>query len=561
MKSSMFFEFMNSGNTIKNIEIYDSIDAKDLIYTKDVIIKDCVFNESVRFTDCKFLKSVTFENCKFGKEFQFIDSECSGKFQLVSCIFNEDILFNDIYFAEFSILSSCFQKVIFRGFLKNKSFKDDAVEFSKSNLEELVFADLTCEKTIKLVDIHLETVSFSKCIFNSRIHFGTKPELSFCANYVFIEFSKFSQNVIFDCGKIENNLTIQQVEFECVVLICKDFNIEHIILTEICAKNRFCIDFCDNINFLDISNCSFDTCFQIYNLSKIESYKKSVLINFSGIIYGNYVFEDFPASPIDISCVNFGTIIFLNVDTKLIILDNFFNYGRLFFNSIKYNQNFNALIIFDSNIGNTEFENIDFRKFNEVVIAKSEVSNLLLSNSIFPNKIQIKTKEPQLGYEVNLDGKINDNLYFRDSYRQLKIAMEKMGNVHSSLIYKSKEMYYQRKLLKCDLDKLLLYFNYISNNNGISWSRGIGFTLICGLVFFVLLNTQMNVPDFHWNNFVSYISNFLKRYVSYISSYPKLKPANINDNWKVDVIVLLSRIFISVGIYQTITAFRKYKNK
>ncbi|GAB6119929.1 hypothetical protein [Dysgonomonas termitidis] len=167
-------------------------------------------------------------------------------------------------------------------------------------------------------------------------------------------------------------------------------------------------------------------------------------------------------------------------------------------------------------------------------------------------------------HEVPIEDKINDNLYFRDSYRQLKLAMEKMGNRYYALLYKSKEMYYHRKELNWGWDKILLYINYLSNNNGISWIRGIFFTLTCALIAFLCLNFQMKEPLFHWTTDASLEDTFeairfnAEYFISYLSTYPILKLDGLKENWVVDLIVLLSRIFVSVGIYQIITAFRKY---
>lgn len=189
---------------------------------------------------------------------------------------------------------------------------------------------------------------------------------------------------------------------------------------------------------------------------------------------------------------------------------------------------------------------------------------MLLTNSIFPKKIQIPSKLPQLGYSVPHLGKLDDNMYYRDSYRQLKLAMERMGNRYYSLIYRSKEIHYQRKELDWHWDKILLYINYIPNNNGISWFRAVLFTLSCALFAFLFLNSQLKEPVFYWTTNVSFnetIETFklgAKNYISFLSTFPVFKNENLKDNWVVDLIVLLSRIFISVGIYQTITAFRKY---
>ena len=255
-----------------------------------------------------------------------------------------------------------------------------------------------------------------------------------------------------------------KVNFEEQVVFNRNFCFTKLWLAEVRAKYSFDIDFQDNFEDLEINDCIFDTSLSVRDLEKLVDWEKTISINFSGIIKGNYIIEEIPTISIHFSGINYGNIICQNINTKFITFTqfrNFSNSGKVLFSSIHPNQHFNALIINDSNIGNTEFENIDFRNFNEFVIVKSDVSNVILSNSLFPKIIQIASKNPTLGYGVRDFEKINDNMYYRDSYRQLKLAMEKMGNRYYALVYKSKEMYYHRKELNWGWDKLLLYINYL----------------------------------------------------------------------------------------------------
>jgi hypothetical protein len=229
---------------------------------------------------------------------------------------------------------------------------------------------------------------------------------------------------------------------------------------------------------------------------------------------------------------------------------------------------YNVLIIFDSNINNTEFVNVDFRKFKELVIAKSEVSNIVLSNSVFPSKIQIGTKNPRFGYEIHPDEKINDNTYYRETYRQLKVSAEKQGNRALSLVFRAKEMHYLRKELSWGWDKAVLYLNYISNNHGLSWSRGILFTVIVSWLLFILYQDSLNHPAFYW--VLNSSSKDIKyafwggfhEFSNFWASFPLFKSLeNDSITWKTNLVFILSRIFMGYGIYQTITAFRKFVNK
>lgn len=565
LNSSEFSKLLNLPDPIVELSINDILEVSHRGFKFDLLIKNCVFKESVTFKDCRFFKSLFFENCTFEKGLLFNTVEVIGSFDLLSNSFNNELIFKDCTFSQFSSEETHYKQVLFCGYLRNNAIKNEDVSFENSFFTTISFNDLECHKNIRLRDIKTDSLEIYRSNFYSEVSLGNfEGEKYFFSDNVYMESSKFLQRIDFYNGKIEEKLYIHKVEFEEQVVFRREIDIHSINFVEVRAKHNVSIDFQDNFEYLQFSDCWFNTSLTVHNFEKLINYSKNVNIDFDGVIYGNYIIEEIPTISIHMSCINFGNIIFHNIDTKFITLSRFFNYNKLFFNSIRYNKNYNILVIFDSNIGNTEFENIDFRKFNEVVVVKSDVSSMLLTNSLFPKEIQIKSEAPRLGYEIPELEKINDNMYFRDSYRQLKVAMEKMGNRYYSLIYKSKEMYYQRRELKWGSDKFLLYINYISNNNGISWTRGIIFTLSCALIAYVFLNSQLNEPLFYWSLKVSrseIIEAFkigFKNYVSFLSSFPVLKLKDLKVNWIVDLVVFLSRIFVSVGIYQTITAFRKY---
>ena len=566
--SNEFKRLLNQPQKIDNNKITEPLGVVGNGFVHDIIIKDCVFCKTVEISNSRFFKSLTIENCTFEKGVYLNSIEIQGEFKFNSCSFADEVIFKDLILAGFKIIKTNFKYLLFTGYLKNNAIKNEEVSFLDSYSQKVEFDDLECNKIIRLKDLQTGSLNIYRSNFHSELSFGNfENEENFYADNVYFLSSKFHERVDFYNGKIEERFDFHKVEFEEQVVITRNIEIKSINFTEIRAKLNVSIDFQDNFESLEFCDCWFNSSLTVHNFEKLTSYSKSVSINFAGVIYGNYIIEEIPTISIDISCINFGNIIFHNIDTKFIILNRFFNYNKLFFNSIRYNDKYNILVIYDSNIGNTEFENIDFRKFNEVVIVKSDVSNMLLTNSLFPKNIQIKSKAPRLGYEIPELEKINDDMYFRDSYRQLKVAMEKMGNRYYSLRYKSKEMYYQRKELKWGSDKILLYINYISNNNGISWIRGIFFTLACAFIAFLVLNSKRTNPLFYWTFSTSITQSCeafkigFKSYISFISSYPIFKIENINSSWAVDFIILLTRIFVSVGIYQTIVAFRKYGYK
>ena len=54
----------------------------------------------------------------------------------------------------------------------------------------------------------------------------------------------------------------------------------------------------------------------------------------------------------------------------------------------------------------------------------------------------------------------------------------------------------------------------------------------------------------------------LNSYSEFLASFPGFKTSEDNiSKWETNLILILSRILIGYGIYQTITAFRKFANK
>ena len=106
----------------------------------------------------------------------------------------------------------------------------------------------------------------------------------------------------------------------------------------------------------------------------------------------------------------------------------------------------------------------------------------------------------------------------------------------------------------------LLNLNTISNKNGLSWSRGMLFTFLAWILFYGLFIMSR---DGIGNEFFLSIEANREGFINYLWLPSGLKDL-FNDNkttsWLTSSIFILGKIAITYGIYQTITAFRKYKH-
>jgi hypothetical protein len=176
-----------------------------------------------------------------------------------------------------------------------------------------------------------------------------------------------------------------------------------------------------------------------------------------------------------------------------------------------------------------------------------------------------------------VSGNIQDDHTFidaikdRNTARLLKHEAKKINNVISALAYYRVEMHIHfKKLRYWQVDDFLsLSLNYLSNNFGLSWLRGIAFTVVSGLVFFALFVMCRDGFGFFWQPQWDCLLNNESFWGEFINFFwlPTGFTSLIHSNefsFKIAgggfgaTFFILGKVFIAYGIYQIIAAFRKY---
>jgi uncharacterized protein YjbI with pentapeptide repeats len=525
---------------LTNVTFEQKINFKDIQFNEHLHFTNCIFDE-LEFVDVVFLKSVTFE----------------------SCICKKTINFTNCSHDTFKIINGEYEKLIFRGAIKESRVGQNIILFEKGTFNKVEFKTREVASSINFIGANVQDLDIIKTRFLGSLNFDDDSTVK----RFIIESCDFLQRADFAKSTFEW-IYIRKVNFNEQVVFHKEFRCGMLDLSNTFSVRSISVT-CENENIgsLHIGDCKFDGTLSLDgNLDKNANDNSKVSLNLSGTFHGIVYVKNISIG-LHLSLINFGTLHFDNIKTKIITFQDFHNYGKLTVSNIIKDEYYNCLIIYDSNIHLTEFINVNFREFNEVVIAKSNVSSIILSNSFLPRNIQTETKMPVLGYKIKSINTITDNSYKRENYRQLKIAMESQSNRSESLQYKAQEMHYLRKDLRFGWEKILLYLNFISNNHGLSWIRGIFFTFTCALFFFFMYEYSIGSPHFYWtyettkaeikNGFNSGTRDFLR----YLATFPSLRFENDGSTSSTSFIILLSRIFIGYGIYQTITAFRKFGGK
>ena len=113
-----------------------------------------------------------------------------------------------------------------------------------------------------------------------------------------------------------------------------------------------------------------------------------------------------------------------------------------------------------------------------------------------------------------------------------------------------------RTFVKICCDRFLLCMNKLSNNYGTSWFHGVCYTIAVWFVFFSwFAMAKYGIGNsFIWTN-----EYFLKKAIDYFWLFNGINGlSELRTSWGEIIPFMLGKIFIGYGIYQTISAFRKY---
>lgn len=540
INSQEFLQGLNREG-VENCIILNSVEVVNSeLFTESIVISNCTFEQSVLISDCSFKGSLIFKDCIFKSDFK-----------IHSCCF--DYLCFD---------GENFKTVNFSGLIKK--FSTGKIQFVKGVYEKLLIEAVLFECELEVNSITVEEIILLHTEFENKIRFdGTDLKIK----TLFVEKNNFDNRLDFVLGSVYEMFHMRSSIFNGTVLFYLSFHVKMFLIGHIFSKLSFTINYLNNINSLSINSSTFDGEFHCHKPYNNEKVKGDLSVYLDGLLKGKLIFSDISINSFDVAGTNLGVITINNISIGDFSIVSFSNLNSFMINNLSPNMGNSYFVIDKSNVGKIELLNTNLKKFDEVVIVNSNVSDIVLSNSVLPEKIQIANKDSKIGYGPSEELELKEASFFRETYRQLRIALEKQGNQSLALSYKAKEFYFLRKELPFGWDKMLLYLNYISNNHGISWSRGVFFTLGTAFVFFTAYNLTLTESSkyFFWTlntsgkeTWQASIIGF-DGYIDFLLSFPKVvvnEEPPLRSSSK--VIILLARIFMGYGIYQTISAFRKY---
>ncbi len=419
------------------------------------------------------------------------------------------------------------------------------------------------------------------------------------SNYIIknLSYIKFNnccfENLLFIEGINENmNMIFHNCTFE------EDINVKR------CKFHKLQFSFIKNIENLNID-------FGTFNELNIDSDKKPLIgniriekcsikdFNCSNLYIkkGQFSFSTRPIKENDISinlCFNDSTFEKANFSSCLFGNETDFTNFKIIKTCYFTVCHFKKVYFKNSNFGeNTTFHDCKFHSYSGFEECKNlEKTNLKISSCLFKsfphfNKSKFNfleiihtTFERKVSFdnvEVNSiklyqvsfseitffdDFKIN-NIFDCDR-RTIRIIKRELINSHNQIDYLRFKAYeldiYKHEKNKNWKDSFILFFNEQSNYFGLDWFKGIKFTIFTSFIFYLLYLITFTISIQSITFLPNSIEDFFVKYLKFVNPLSFLKPPiDEAENYFFPVFFLiLGKIFVSYGIYQTIQAFRKF---
>lgn len=359
--------------------------------------------------------------------------------------------------------------------------------------------------------------------------------------------------------KITNELSYEGLKIirisDCVFNFQFHFETVRNVIDELVScPEQYCIE---------ISHCIFNGAFEIRQSDKTYDYA----LNFEKIIFHssveihNAVFN---------KSIKFFMIVFGNYLTiKNCIFNKILLFSRSLFKlevAIHDNQ-FNWTSTFFGIRATTYFQHYN-NYYNSLTFKKAWVKVFRFNNNIITDYLDIESvdccnlKLRVLHFEKgfigisNLDVKEID----RETAKLIKREAYRANDNILGMEYKVCEMNEYRKEMrhwKTAGTFFVLWLNKWSNWYGKYWWLGVIFTVICWIVFFSLF---IIFRDGWGDTFIWRDPEYIKEAVSYLWLLNGISELSACDrmNWYMAFFFVLGKVFVGYGIYQTISAFRRF---
>lgn len=486
-----------------------------------------------------FKCALTFKECKFDSEFNLEILQLESNIIFEQCNFKY-IRLSNLYSKKKNTtlsITSCSAESITVNFTNNINIKIHG-DYKTINIGIV-------NSTIIIYNQRNNAIQFINYTLNNIIHNTYGAELitftkcSFIFDFKIMDYDISSLKAInFNLCKFNKFIDFSHVSIDTIRIQDSIINDKLLIIDSL-------------INNLELKNCLFHDTVKIIDLKgeiKKANFERSTI---KGMFFFNGFKDDSLININNSSSVSFNHI-FLEPTGYLIIRKiqngNFiFDYANILGQIVMQELNINSLQMHNASI------------IGSLIMQDIKVKELDLKNTSLIGKLVFNPSDTLNIFDSNI-------IQNRETAYLLKKGKQEEGDSILASHFKRKEL--QLYLKDCTsnfkLNKgkecIVLFFNKISNDFGQSWVRGIIFTMSFAYIFYLLINfcgLEKPIFRFAWS-----LEGFGTAWKEYLKILNVLNFNDKLDNFKFtalgETLFFVSKIFVSYGIYQTVSAFRKF---
>lgn len=593
---------LNKIITFKNSIFKHEVQASNIIFHKEISFDQACFKWHVFFYNLIFKEEVSCIGTNFKEKISFINSIFDSRLNFLCSVFNEIVYFYNNKFNEINCSGTSFKKDLS---ISYSSCKDDfdihganiygAINLNKSIFEgKFNFTYVTINGEYIDNDCIYNNADYSCSIFEEKVNINS---VEYSGRLYFID-TRFISNVNFHNANFNDNISFQ---------------------SSIKQKDQKNCSFRENISFY---GCKFhrELLFRDVIFIKLARFRGCQFIDkakFENLETTNETVLDFENSIVDNLFLMGSTDLNANIN----VCNNLhFNGFRTTLNSVTRIRDINSkgnqggcLDFSDSIIGGVlDIQKVyveEFKLKGVVVPGNITQSDLyyseefvdretfrllknetLKSNDVI-SSLEYKSKEMNafikelspLNFKEEASMHISTKIFLMISlviyislFSYLFTHLPSSLNIENivillillffiaksfqSICHKWEKIDRIFRLIRMNdfSNRVPLILNLISNNHGIDWIRGVGFTLVVAFLFSLALSCVDDaiVLDLSFNGCVNAITNFVK-----LINLAEWKDLPFSKTGLCYPLLFIGRMFIGYGYYQTAQAFRKYGKK
>ncbi|MCT4648488.1 MAG: pentapeptide repeat-containing protein [Carboxylicivirga sp.] len=397
--------------------------------------------------------------------------------------------------------------------------------------DEVDFKGATFIKPVSILNSNfLQQANFCKCIFQSELK---------------INHSVFNKRVTFKNATICNGVKIQNTHFKLPVSFNElgiNKTVNKSIYRDVIFEDRLYYNNAQIKARIELNACQFKKKIQFHKVKFKEtaSFRNTTFEGLVDFYYSEFykpqLFHqtDFLDRAIFSNITFHDQVCFLHCKTKP---ESYVNFeSSLFQQSLDISRaNFNC---------NINFWNIDIPEC-----------------AVLPRNFHLYAKDKVIVNKGEITELAEALPKLRESYRIIKDSLRKAGNEISALTFKGREMtIYEKELVVGKKGKTILFLSKWSNKHGLSWSRGVFFTLMMTVItLYLYMLLFMNDIEWEWSTEarLSTFNSFMQ--ILNVTNWDlELWGTKLKNTPLQYALIFVGRIFIGYGFYQTISAFRRF---